>query len=69
MKNMIIKITGSRGYQHEEVKNIYTYVDGVLRGRYATRNVQRLLDLLKEDADEAGMSFSVEYVDQVNEEY
>ena len=69
MENMVIKITGSRGYQDKAVKNIYVYVNGVLRGRYATRNVQRLLDLLKEDADEAGMNFMVAEVHEVNEEY
>lgn len=69
MENMVIKITGSRGYQDKAVKNIYVYVNGVQRDRYATRNVQRLLDLLKEDADEAGMNFMVAEVHEVNEEY
>lgn len=70
MKNMSIRITGAMAHQYEGVKNVYVYVDGILRSRYITRNVSKIVDILKEDAEDMNVEV-VEIIDedQIQEMY
>lgn len=49
MKNVLIKVNGALPHQEKEVKNIYVYVDGIQRDRYITRNVAKIISILKDD--------------------
>ena len=47
MKNVLIKVNGALPHQEKEVKNVYVYVDGIQRDRYITRNVAKIIAILK----------------------